>query len=38
MIGEQTQAEIISFSLILIGILGIYFLNKREGNSSTQTN
>ena len=38
MIGEQTQAEIISFSLILIGIVGIYFLNKREGNSSTQTN
>ncbi|MBT6814904.1 MAG: diacylglyceryl transferase [Flavobacteriales bacterium] len=38
MIGEQTQAEIISFSLILIGILGIYFLNKREGSSSTQTN
>ncbi len=38
MIGEQTQAEIISFSLILIGIVGIYFLNKRKGNSSTQTN
>ena len=38
MIGEQTQAEVISFSLILIGIVGIYFLNKREGNSSTQTN
>lgn len=38
MIGEQTQAEIISFSLILIGIIGIYFLNKRKGNSSTQTN
>ena len=38
MIGEQTQAEIISFSLILIGILGIYFLNKREGNTSTQKN
>ena len=30
MIGEQTQAEIISFSLILIGIVGIYFLNKRK--------
>ena len=38
MIGEQTQAEIISFSLILIGIVGIYLLNKRKGNSSTQTN
>ena len=38
MIGEQTQAEIISFSLILIGIVGIYFLNKRKGNSSTQKN
>tara|TARA_Y100000385_G_scaffold249719_1_gene271319 strand:- start:3234 stop:4391 length:1158 start_codon:yes stop_codon:yes gene_type:complete len=38
MIGEQTQAEIISFSLILIGILGIYFLNKREGNTSIQKN
>ena len=38
LIGEQTQAEIISFSLILIGIVGIYFLNKRKGNSSTQTN
>ena len=30
MIGEQTQAEIISFSLILIGTVGIYFLNKRK--------
>jgi len=38
LIGEQTQAEVISFSLILIGIVGIYFLNKRKGNSSTQTN
>ena len=38
MIGEQTQAEVISFSLILIGIVGIYFLNKRKGNSYTPEN
>ena len=30
LVGEQTQAEVISFSLILIGIVGIYFLNKRK--------
>ena len=30
-LGGITQAEIISFCLILIGIVGIYFLNKRKG-------
>lgn len=37
-LGGITQAEIISFCLILTGIVGIYLLNKRKGKSSTQIN
>ena len=37
-IGKLSQAQIIAICLMLIGVLGIYFLNKRKGKPSTQIN